>query len=150
VRAVCGRVLLDFERREDRPAAKLAADWEQAAGRTQATDPGAAELFRCWAAWARDVALRELRPWPAPVTVLDWGGVLLVALPGEPFAASALSLRRRLPAPVVVLGYADGCPGYVPPCEEYEAGGYEVEEAHRYYGMPATFAPGSAEPAFHG
>ena len=23
--------------------------------------------------------------------------------------------------------------------------GYEVDEAHRYYGQPATFAPGSAE-----
>ena len=36
-------------------------------------------------------------------------------------------------------------PGYIPPRDAYPAGGYEVAEAHRYYGLPAAFAPGSAE-----
>jgi hypothetical protein len=42
-----------------------------------------------------------------------------------------------------VLGYADGNPGYIPPEAEFAHGGYEVDEAHRYYGFPATFAPDS-------
>ena len=36
-------------------------------------------------------------------------------------------------------------PGYIPPIGAYSAGGYEVEEAHRYYGLPAAFAQGAAE-----
>ena len=83
--------------------------------------------------------------WTARVSVLDWPGVRLVALPGEQFAATALSLRTAVDGPLVVFGYADGCPGYFPTCDEYAFGGYEVEDAYRYYGMPAGFAPGSAE-----
>jgi hypothetical protein len=83
--------------------------------------------------------------WRGRVSVLTWSGVRIVALPGEPFAATGLALRRKLPGPLFTLGYADGCPGYFPTREEYAYGGYEVEEAHRYYGMPAAFAAGSAE-----
>jgi neutral ceramidase len=85
------------------------------------------------------------RPWPAPITVLRWGGVRVVALPGEPFNAAARRLRQRVPGPLVVAGYADGCAGYLPTREAYAHGGYEVDEAHRYYGMPGPFAPGSLE-----
>ena len=49
-----------------------------------------------------------------------------------------------LPTPFV-LSLSDGNPGYIPAREDYPAGGYEVAEAHRYYGLPAAFAPGSAE-----
>jgi hypothetical protein len=46
----------------------------------------------------------------------------------------------------MTLGYADDCPGYFPAGrEEYPDGGYEVEDAHRYYGAPAPFAAGSLE-----
>ena len=34
---------------------------------------------------------------------------------------------------------------YIPPASEFRFGGYEVDEAHRYYGLPMSFAPGSAE-----
>ena len=49
------------------------------------------------------------------------------------------------PRPHFVASFADGVPGYIPPSSEYPLGGYEVLEAHRYYGLPAAFAPGSAE-----
>ncbi|WP_020573166.1 neutral/alkaline non-lysosomal ceramidase N-terminal domain-containing protein [Actinopolymorpha alba] len=91
------------------------------------------------------LALADGTPWVGRVSVLDWVGVRLVALPGEPFAATALAIRSALPGPTVVIGYADGCPGYFPTREEYAFGGYEVEDAHRYYGMSSAFAPGSAE-----
>ena len=73
------------------------------------------------------------------------GGVF-VALPGEIFAATAHEIRDRLRDPdAMVIGLSEGCPGYIAPREEYAAGGYEIDEAHRYYGMPAAFAPGAAE-----
>jgi hypothetical protein len=81
----------------------------------------------------------------ARVTVLHWCGVRIVALPGEIFAATALSIRDAIRGPAMTIAYADGVPGYIPPIEEYPYGGYEIDEAHRYYGMPATFAPGCAE-----
>jgi hypothetical protein len=71
--------------------------------------------------------------------------VRLVALPGEPFSVMARDVTAQLDRDTVVIGYADGCPGYIPPAEEFAYGGYEVAEAHRYYGMPAPFALGAAE-----
>ena len=44
-----------------------------------------------------------------------------------------------------VVCFAEGNPGYIPPASEFGFGGYDVDEAHRYYGMPASFAPGAAE-----
>jgi hypothetical protein len=81
------------------------------------------------------------------VTALRWGSAVLVALPGEPFAAAALEIRAHADPgdTVLVAGYSDGCPGYLPPAEEYAHGGYEVEEAHRYYGLPGPFAQGASE-----
>jgi neutral ceramidase len=46
---------------------------------------------------------------------------------------------------VLVTGYTGDCPGYLPDAEAYAHGGYEVTDAHRYYGMPAPFARGGAE-----
>lgn len=88
--------------------------------------------------------------WTAHVTAFRWGPTVLVALPGEPFAHAALEIRRQLDSladveVVVVLGYSDGCPGYFPACGEYAFGGYEVEQAHHYYGMPNAFAEGALE-----
>ena len=84
-------------------------------------------------------------PVPARVTVLHWGELPIVALPGEIFAETGLAIRARAPAPAFILAYCEDNPGYIPPVDAYAAGGYEVEEAHRYYDLPATFAPGAAE-----
>ena len=88
--------------------------------------------------------------WRARVSAFRWGSTILVALPGEPFAHASLEIRRQLASltdieVVVVLGYSDGCPGYFPACGEYALGGYEVEQAHHYYGMPSAFAEGALE-----
>lgn len=110
-----------------------------------ASDAGRQALLRNWLAWAEHVAPAQSRSWTARVSVLRWGDVRLVALPGEPFSVTAQDIAARVPGDTVVLGYSDGCPGYLPPAEEFAHGGYEVDEAHRYYGMPAPFASGAAE-----
>lgn len=139
-----GTVDLALARTEDRPLPDLAARWRSdAAGQ----DPGTAAVLDVWARWADAAGTMPLTPWTARVTALNWGGLRLLALPGEPFAATAHDIRKRLGTdrPTVILGYGEGCPGYIPPAPEYAHAGYEVAEAHRYYGMPAAFAPGSAE-----
>lgn len=87
-----------------------------------------------------------LAPVPARVSLLNWGGLRIVGFPGEIFAATGLEARARLGGGAVMpAGFCEDNPGYVPPAEEYARGGYEVAEAHLYYGAPAAFAPGAAE-----
>jgi hypothetical protein len=123
------------------PQVTDAAQWTSAAA-----DPAEAALLSCWSDWATRLAGSTPTIWSARVGVLDWGGLKIITLPGEPFARTGLDIRAALgPGVTFVAGYTDGCPGYLPPTCEYDLGGYEVLEAHRYYGMPGPFAPGSAE-----
>lgn len=123
----------------------LAKRWHEQAGAT--ADIAWATLYRHWAAWAATTARQPLVPWSGRVTAFNWAGLPLLFLPGEIFAGTALEIRAAFPdAPVpFVVSLTDGVPGYIPDMEAYSTGGYEVEEAHRYYDLPATFAPGSAE-----
>lgn len=122
--------------------ARSAARWAADAARP-GTSLGQRALKRCWADWAAGPAQDAVCSWTAPVTVLRWGDAFIVALPGEPFAVTSQSLRRAAEAvgahTVLVAGYTNGCPGYLPPRDEHGHGGYEVNEAHRYYGMPGAF-----------
>lgn len=82
-------------------------------------------------------------PLAARVALHRWGDVRLLCLPGEPFVE--LGMHARADAgdqDLVVLGYTGGVPGYLPyPPALYENGGYEVCEAHHFYGQPSCFAP---------
>ncbi|MEO3805918.1 neutral/alkaline non-lysosomal ceramidase N-terminal domain-containing protein [Nonomuraea sp. B1E8] len=97
-----------------------------------------------WAAWARaQLAGTGPAAVEVQVAVHRWGGVPLVFLPGEPFVEFAVELRAALGDPgLLVAGYTGGVPGYLPyPEAHYEAGGYEICEAHRAYGLRAAFTP---------
>lgn len=133
---------LDFERRETDPLMNLARAWEGEAAEAPA---GQRAVLPIWAHWARRFASDPLSPLRARVSVLRWGSICLVAMPGEIFSETALNIRALMGGGGFVVCYADDNPGYIPPESEYVHGGYEVDEAHRYYGMPATFARGSAE-----
>jgi neutral ceramidase len=95
--------------------------------------------------WAEMLAAQ--RPTP-PVTVkgvvqaIVVDGVVFAALPVEPFCGIGREILERLgPDRTIVCGYANGTVGYCPMPEDYPAGGYEVESAHRLYGQPAAFRP---------
>ena len=138
------QVDLPLERNEPGDLDALATEWR---ARATTASPAWATLYRHWADWAVGTAREPLVPWPGRVTAFDWAGLKLLFLPGEIFAATALALRAALPATPTpfVLSLANGVPGYIPPREAFPAGGYEVLEAHRYYGQPAAFAAGCAE-----
>ncbi|MCW5954645.1 MAG: hypothetical protein KIT69_20525, partial [Propionibacteriaceae bacterium] len=104
-------------------------------------------LYSAWSAWAAEQA-RDPGPtsWNGSVGLLAWGDLRLAALPGEPFSAVATAIREALGHPeAMVAGYTNGCPGYLPTESEYPLGGYEVGDAHRYYGAAGPFRRGSAE-----
>lgn len=64
------------------------------------------------------------------IQVFAAGDLALVALPGEFFAESGLRLRSRSPFPqTLVIGYANGGIGYVPPAQAFAEGGYETRLA---------------------
>jgi hypothetical protein len=69
----------------------------------------------------------------------------LIAVPAEVFAETAMALKREGQQRAILVGYANGTVGYLPPREEISKGGYEVLEAHKYYGCPANFAPEAEE-----
>lgn len=122
--------------------AELGRQWEAEA---ESADPGRRSLLDAWRQWAMDRSPEDCMSWDAPVSVFNWQGLTLVGLPGEPFLAATEAIASSIKGPVFVTGYTNGCPGYFPGADEYGFGGYEVDDAHRYYGMPAPFAPGSAE-----
>lgn len=127
------------------PLAGLAAEFGDLA-RSAATDADRA-LYTGWAQWADEQAT-DPGPtiWSGTVSLLAWGDLRLAALPGEPFSAVAAAVREALGRPeAMVAGYTNGCPGYLPTESEYPLGGYEVGDAHRYYGAAGPFRPGSAE-----
>jgi neutral/alkaline ceramidase-like enzyme len=134
---------VNLERREAEPPKVMAERWYH---ERRTADAARAALLTHWIFWATEIAGRPLRPVEMRVSVLNWGGMPIVALPGEIFAETALQIRQAMPIdPGFVVGFADDNRGYIPPASEYAFGGYEVDEAHRFYGQPATFAPGSAE-----
>jgi hypothetical protein len=60
------------------------------------------------------------------VPVLDLGHAQLVVLPGEPFVEFQLAAQRMRPDSfVMVIGYGDLGPGYLPLDRAYQEGGYE-------------------------
>jgi neutral ceramidase len=135
-------VELALERREgDLDAARTA--WQ---AEFVSADPTRKILLEHWIAWASRFRTTPPGTWRGRVACLVWGGVPILALPGEIFAESALSIREAgMGEGGFVLSYAEGTPGYIPPRSEYASGGYEVAEAHRFIGMPGSFVPGSAE-----
>ena len=106
--------------------ADQAREWRDRLDRCEA---GEAALLREWIRWAQLVAPLPLDPVRVRVTVLDWLGLKIVALPGEPFCSTGLDIRGAIEDPSLTLGYAESCQGYIPPPEEYARGGYEVHEA---------------------
>ncbi len=72
------------------------------------------------------------------------GDLFLLGVPLEVFAETVLFVKNALGNRALVVGYANGNEGYLPPQCEISKGGYEVLEAHKYYGHPAHFS-GEAE-----
>jgi hypothetical protein len=61
--------------------------------------------------------------------------VAIVAMAGEVFVRIGQEVVRRSPFPhTVALGYSNGLLGYVPTADAYPLGGYEVDDAYRYFG----------------
>lgn len=68
--------------------------------------------------------------------------VLLVGVPGELFSELGKEIKSNTTTPqVTVIGYANDDIGYIPTRQAYAQGGYEVQDAFKFYGYAAVLAP---------
>ena len=104
----------------DRPEGDLlarAAEWQ--AELDAGVLPPRSLLLPYWVQWARDNAAIPPGTCQARATVLDWGDVVIAALPGEVFSETGLAVRSACgPRTAFVLAYADDTAGYLPPQPE--------------------------------
>ncbi len=78
--------------------------------------------------------------------VLRLGKLVFAFVAAEPFVETQISLQDRCPDDVVtVVGYKTPAVGYLPTDQALEDGGYEVDQAYRFYNRPAPFAKGSEQ-----
>ncbi|QBD74638.1 hypothetical protein EPA93_00980 [Ktedonosporobacter rubrisoli] len=134
---------------------RFAAQCTEEATRLQSTgiSTGDVLLLRSWAEWAKKLSTdpdpqKSIR---AEIMLLALGEICIVMLPGEPFVELGLSIKARAKhKALMVIGYANGCPGYIADRSAHEAGGYEVTEAYRFYNYPAGFAPEAADMLIEG
>lgn len=129
----------------DRQLAAAAAHLKQ--GQDTGATSGMLRDLQAQVDWATEQRLRALDPaspksQPFTIQRLLLGGVPLLGFPAEMFVEYQLDFCAQLRAPLLVLGCTNGCWNYLPTAGEYLRGGYEVEDACRYYGNP-MFAPAS-------
>jgi neutral ceramidase len=105
------------------------------------------KLHKAMLGWAEDTLLGTLRGnLPMVVAVelqlICLGDVALVGIPGEMFCELGKEIKNWTSRhQVLVLGYTNNDIGYIPTREAYALGGYEINDAFKYYGYPAALAP---------
>ena len=129
-------------------AARLAiAEWESKleGDRANGAEPGRIMFDLGHLEWAKDQEERNRRDpdggmTPFRVQLLNLGGVSIIGFSAEMFVSYQLDLMTQSNTPIFALGYTNGCTNYMPAASDYTGGGYEINEAYKYYGRP-MFAP---------
>jgi neutral ceramidase len=108
-------------------------------------DGGVARAARARLAWARDVSIygEQIDTQLFSIQALAVGPLVLLGMAGEVFARYQLDIEGAAEEIIMLCGYANGCIGYVPTADEYERGGYEIEEAYKVYPSVCMIAPES-------
>ena len=94
------------------------------------------EAFQLWAAETREIIEKKrlLSPAVGYAHIVKIGPVTLVGINAEVFSKMADQLRNLTGCQrLYVVGYTDGCIGYMAPAECHEDGGYAIAEAHKFY-----------------
>ncbi len=91
-----------------------------------------------------------VRTLPYPVQAVSFGKSLtLLALGGEVVLDYSIRAKREFPkANLVVLGYSNDVPCYIPSLRVLKEGGYEANDSMIYYGQPGPFSSDVEESVF--
>lgn len=127
-----------------------AEQYRKEATRFQRNGPltGEGLMLQAWAEWAEKTSANAPSPRSihSEIMLFAIGEISILMLPGEPFVEIGLEIKRRAEREaLMVLGYSNGNPGYIPHRSAYESAGYEVAEAYRFYNYPSAFAPEAGE-----
>jgi neutral ceramidase len=98
--------------------------------------------YRTW--WARQSMVYPDNRRALDYEVQTWrlGPLTLVALEGEVCADWGGMIRAMAPAdPVMIVAYANCCSAYIPTARIIRERGYEGDDAHTVYSLPARFQP---------
>ncbi|MEM7734202.1 MAG: neutral/alkaline non-lysosomal ceramidase N-terminal domain-containing protein [Deinococcota bacterium] len=118
------------------PSPEVLNVWQQHAA---SDDPAARILADIRLQWAK--TRKRVAQHMTHLCVLRLGELVMPIFPGEPFVDYALYLKKQCVTPVLALAYGNDNPGYLPTAQAYTEGGYEVEDAFMFYGLPAPFTP---------
>lgn len=118
------------------------APHERAAFEKEATSPDKYRQARAKLMLAAYDAGQPVRSMPYPVQAVRLGDDLtLVTLAGEVTVEYALRLKREFPKEnLIVMGYTNEVPCYIPSLAVLKGGGYEPVDSMIYYGQPGPFA----------
>ena len=79
-----------------------------------------------------------------PIRIWRIGSIVLVFLAAEIFSSTGRKIRELSDKfSILPISYLASLVGYIPDQEALTIGGYEVDDAWRFYGHPAPFAPDS-------
>jgi hypothetical protein len=90
----------------------------------------------------------------AEIQVIQIGDLMLIGVPGEYFVELGLQIKEGIHKidtdkssvrQAMLCGFTNGNVGYIPARRAYPNGGYEINDAYRYYGYPAAIAPEGGE-----
>ena len=97
------------------------------------------QVHKAMLGWAQDALKMVTEGGPESVAIglqaISIDGVVLATLPGEAFCEYGLEFRKMTKSSVIPVGYANGNIGYIPTAEAYKEGGYEVNDAIKYYAV---------------
>lgn len=94
-----------------------------------------AEGMRDYARYELEIAqgTRDAKSLSIRLQHLKMGEASILGIPMETFVQYGVDIASQSPGPAIVAGYANGVHGYLPTAAAFASGGYEVEEAHRFY-----------------
>jgi len=112
---------------------------EQAYAATLQRAEGHPRVQRAMDEWREQALAAIAEGAPAQVEVgvhaIRLGPLRLAAIGAEVFSHMTEALRAILGFRTYVVGYANGVVGYLAPRVVYDEGGYEIEDAYKYYGL---------------
>lgn len=97
------------------------------------------QVHKAMLGWAQDAMKMVIDGGPESVAIglqaISIDGVVLATLPGEAFCEYGLAFRKMTRSSVMPVSYSNGNIGYIPTAEAYKEGGYEVNDAIKYYAV---------------
>ena len=99
-------------------------------------EQGMRQAFLEWAQEKLDIVRRQKKPGGIKIEIkaLAINDTVLIAIPAEVFVEIGLAIKKNSPFKYTfILSYANGCVGYLPTRQAYQEGGYEIDDAYKYY-----------------